>query len=82
MANSQITIRTGGSFWMISVDGKITDVGVKVTDGYRVYKREGDCGLALADKLGDMVGRRIVATPRHDLQMTEADLRTAIAAAV
>jgi hypothetical protein len=82
MTNSQITIRSGGSFWMISVNGKITDVGVNATDGYRVYKRAGECGLALADKLGDMIGRRVVAAPKHERQTTEAALLAAIAAAI
>ena len=76
---TNIQIRTGGHFWTISVDGKTTDIGVKVTDHYRVYKRDGDCGLALADKLGAIIGCRIVQTPKNDRQTTEADLRTAIA---
>lgn len=79
---SKITMNAGGSFWTVSVDGKVTDLGVKVTDHYRIYKRDGECGLPLADKLGHMIGRRIVQTPKHPDQTTEVAFRAAITAAI
>lgn len=81
-ANIQITLSASadGRAWIVSVDGKFTDIGIKVTDRYRIYKRDGECGLALADKLGDMIGWRIVQSPKTDRQTTRAAFLEAIAA--
>jgi hypothetical protein len=68
--------------WHLVVDGRFTDVGVAIARGYQVYKRAPSTDeVAIADTIGDMIGKRVVAAPKHTGQITEAALLAAITGA-
>ena len=80
---SKIEIKGASPAQIIVVDGKITDIGIKVTDHYRIYKRLDQNAMKLADKLGDMIGRHCFQVADHAQgRTTEAELIAAIAAAL
>lgn len=80
---SKIEIQGASPAQIIVVDGKITDIGIKVTDHYRIYKRADPSAMKLADKLGDMIGRHCFQVADHAKgRTTEAELIAAIAAAL
>jgi len=75
-----IEIKVGAGHQQIFVDGKATDLGVSVTRGYQIYKRADDARFVtpVADKVAAILGKRIVCSPKHDGQITEADLIAAV----
>jgi hypothetical protein len=82
MLHDRVYFVQGDRHWQAIVDGQYTDVGVLVENGYRVYKRAPAAGeMSVADRLGDMIGRRVVRAPKGDAQTTEEALIAAIATA-
>lgn len=63
-------------------NGRFTDVGINTRKGWMVYKREGmQYEDRIADKIAHLIGKRVVARPTSEAQITEADLIAAIEAA-
>jgi hypothetical protein len=76
----------GESSWQAVCNGKQTDVGVHCRKGLLIYKRESASDFPIADKLGDIIGKRIVEPrdPRsgQPYAISEADVLKAIETAM
>ncbi len=77
---SDIKIHADGS---ITVNGRITDIGIRRADHYKISRRAYGDAVPLANKLGALIGMRCFAVADHSKgRTTKAELIEAISAAL
>lgn len=68
---------------IVTASGKFTDIYVHRASGYEIRRRDHVTPmLQIADLVPQVMGKRIVAAPKHEGQITEADFLAAIDAAI
>ena len=77
---ADIKIHADGS---ITVNGRITDIGLRRADHYKISRRAYGDAVPVADKLGALIGMRCFAVADHSKgRTTEAEMIEAIRAAL
>lgn len=66
----------GEGHWQLIIDSRLTNVGVDTRRGYALYKRESN-EMNVADRLGDLIGKRI--TQQWDEQAALAEIEKRLA---